>query len=99
MQRYVAKNAEKLCYVSNAKICYVPHMNQPIILSFEVRCSACYGSEMWRHGKIIRLLTAAGKWTESSDIEHVAKQFIENHKHIACTSCNRINVLSVKRVA
>jgi len=69
-------------------------------LSFNIRCTACYGTEVWTLRHISRLLIAAGKLppTSTTDIELIAEQFIAHHKKILCPHCNRINVLIVQRV-
>ena len=69
-------------------------------LSFKVRCTACYGMEIWTLGHISRLLIDAGKLPPSSttDIEFIAEQFIAYQKHILCPDCNRTDVLIVQRI-
>ena len=69
-------------------------------LAFRVQCAACYGTEIWKLGRIVRVLTAAGKLPPEfeSDIELIAEQFTDHCKQLVCPSCDKKNVLTAQRV-
>jgi len=69
-------------------------------LSFQVWCSACYGTEIWQLERIARSLTAAGLLPPSSepDIEWIAELFTAHCKVITCTGCAKRGTLTVRRV-
>ena len=78
------------------------HTKSP--LSFKVECKACYGMEIWSLGRIAGILTANGQlppthYTDvETDVEFVAEQFIAHHKKIYCPGCNKLGVLTVRRI-
>jgi len=76
------------------------YMSEQSLLSFKVWCSACYGTEIWRLGRITRLLTAAGILPPSSesDIEWIAEQFTVHCKEITCPDCGKKGTLTVRRI-
>jgi len=68
-------------------------------LAFNVRCTVCYGTEVWKLGRITRLLTAAGELPPefASDIEFIAEQFTAHCKQLVCPGCNKTGVLTAQR--
>lgn len=73
-------------------------------LSFKVQCTACYGIEIWKLERIVRVLSeipAAGvpvKLPPDFDIEHIAEQFIAHSKRISCPGCGKTGTLDVYRI-
>jgi len=75
-------------------------MSEQLPLSFRVQCTACYGTEVWHFGRILRSLIAAGipLSPDESDIEFVAEQFVAYSKQICCPACEKIGMIAVHRI-
>ena len=75
-------------------------MPSPSPLVFRVTCRACYGTEVWRHDRIVRTLTDAGILPPSTetDVEQLAKLFVANSEQLTCSGCGKKHVLLVQRI-
>ena len=69
-------------------------------LSFTVRCSACYGAEVWQFERITRTLVTAGILPSAfePDIEAIAELFIAHSKQLYCPGCNKTGLITVHRI-
>jgi len=79
---------------------YNDGMTEQSPLAFNVQCTACYGTEVWKLGRITRLLKTAGKLPPEfeSDIEFIAEQFTAHCKELVCPGCEKKGVLTVQRI-
>ncbi|MCL2743267.1 MAG: hypothetical protein FWE67_05390 [Planctomycetaceae bacterium] len=78
-------------------------MTTPSPLTFRVSCRACFGTEIWLLGRIVRALTEAGLLSsapaaDDTDVERIAELFITNIEQITCSACEKTKVLFVQRI-
>jgi len=100
MSVYVPVRHSRYGLVTPAVMGYNDVMLERLPLAFNVQCTACYGAEVWKLGRITRLLTAAGKLPPGfeSNIEFIAEQFMAHCKQIVCPSCEKKGVLTAQRI-
>jgi hypothetical protein len=72
-------------------------------LSFRVSCAACYGVEIWKLNRIVRVLSKIpdanmpAELPPDFDLDFLAEQFVKFSKQISCPGCGKIGTLQTVR--